>query len=124
MSSCIHPHPREIAFLPVQIHRFEVTWLGLHAFREVFSAFSTKHRGFTSPKLAMHHALLEAEKVDGLGGKEVSRQGEGDAREGEAQRGRKAKNPQLGVIRDYARLRKVVGSSDAICLLQTLTSGE
>lgn len=42
-----------------KIHRFEVTWLGLHAFREVFSAFSKKDGGFTRCKLDMEKALAE-----------------------------------------------------------------
>ncbi|CAM9377315.1 unnamed protein product, partial [Pylaiella littoralis] len=117
-----------------KIHRFEVTWLGLHAFREVFGAFSRKDPGFTRCKLDMENAIL-VETIAGSGGgadKEDNKTGRGGARqEAEGSGGRGAggtaaaaaaarRNPRRGGA--YNRLRHVMRSPDALSLLHTLTT--
>lgn len=109
-----------------QIHRFEVTWLGLHAFREVFGAFARKDRGFARCKLDVEKALMETAGSRGGGfdgiyrkkskGKEVAAAAGGE--EGATS------NTPHGVRRGraYDRLRRVVRSPDALSLMQTLTS--
>lgn len=97
-----------------KVHRFEVTWLGLHAFREVFGAYSIKNKGFARLKLDMNHALVQAERDTGK-----TRQ-RGAASGGESGSGG-IENPCRSSA--YARLRRVVRLPDALNLLQTLTAG-
>ncbi|CAM9723132.1 unnamed protein product, partial [Scytosiphon promiscuus] len=102
-----------------KIHRFEVTWLGLHAFREVFAGFAKKDSGFTRCKLDMEKALAETAGPlrfgsasgastaprEGPGGGEVAGGARNVRRRGQA----------------YGRLWHVVRSPDALSLLRTLT---
>lgn len=98
-----------------QIHRFEVTWLGLHAFQEVYSAFSVRFSGFTRPKLDMQKALADLEGPRRMDQKKRERK-EGpemsSEREGKAARRRRGASD---------RLRRVVRCADALNLLRTLT---
>lgn len=117
-----------------QIYRFEVTWLGLHAFREVFAAFSRKDRGFTRCKVDMDKALADTAGSPSAGGavigerrngkKRRSPSKEADEEEGSRGRGQEgataAKNARRGGA--YSRLRHVVRSPDALSLLHTLTT--
>eukprot|EP00752_Nemacystus_decipiens_P012225 g10838.t1 len=105
-----------------KIYRFEVTWLGLHAFREVFAAFSRKDRGFTHCKLDMEKALVEAAGSTGGG---VIDGGTTKPPAVEGSHGwRKERAPANGARRGGAfnRLRHVVRSPDAMSLLHTLTA--
>lgn len=43
-----------------QMSRHEVTWLGLHAFRQVFGAYAREHPEFRSPTYAIHKASIQA----------------------------------------------------------------
>lgn len=115
----IHP------FTPInkpQIHRFEVTWLGLHAFREVFGAYSRKHKGFARPTAVMHQALVEAERDSALDGAT----GSGELSAGIGRRLEEGQGGRRNARRHcaYARLRGVARAPDAVKLLQTLTAGD
>lgn len=116
-STMIRSPPPPLSF--DQIRHFEVTWLGLHAFREVFGAFSTKHRGFTRPKLDMHRALLEAEGGRGLEGR--GRTGSRKCFVEEISGGSGGGTTDTRRGRGCDRLRRVVRAPDALNLLRTLT---
>ncbi|CAM9246639.1 unnamed protein product, partial [Ectocarpus sp. 12 AP-2014] len=108
-----------------KIHRFEVTWLGLHAFREVFGAFARQDRGFARCKLDVERALTETAGSRGGGFEGLSRKmrkGRGGAAAAGWGEGA-TPDTQHGVRRGraYDRLRRVVRSPDALSLLQTLT---
>lgn len=100
-----------------QIRRFEVTWLGLHAFREVYGAFSVKHRGFNRCKLDVHNALEVAPGSGGLEGKRQSKDGSPDG--SVVRKGANTEAQQRGA---YRRLLRVVRCPDALGLLHTLTT--
>ncbi|CAN0157920.1 unnamed protein product [Ectocarpus sp. 12 AP-2014] len=109
-----------------KIHRFEVTWLGLHAFREMFGAFARKDRGFARCKLEVERALRETAGSRGGGFEGFSRNMR-KGKEGAAAAGwgeGATPDTQHGVRRGraYGRLRRVVRSPDALSLLQNLTS--
>lgn len=107
-----HPSPID------QIQRFEVTWLGLHAFGKVFTAFATNHKGFTLPASDMQRALRESELVDGpSSGPKEPGQDDGQIFD---RRVRTSNSPRR---RAYARLRGIVRAPDALKLLQNLTIG-
>lgn len=103
-----------------------MTWLGLHAFREVFAAFARKDRGFLRCKLDMEKALVDAAgSAGGVVGKNRNDGQRGKASEEWGLRGRRkggetAKNARRGGA--YNRLRHVVRSPDALSLLYTLTT--
>lgn len=112
-----------------QIYRFEVTWLGLHAFREVFAAFSRKDRGFARCKLDMEKALEDAARsaggADAVGEKRNDSKERGKTPEGGGSRARGKERAAVGNARRggaYNRLRHVVRSPDALSLLHTLTT--
>eukprot|EP00904_Undaria_pinnatifida_P007527 jgi/Undpi1/3904/HiC_scaffold_16.g07272.m1 len=103
-----------------KVRRFEVTWLGLHAFREVYAKFSVKHRGFYRCKLDVDDALQAA----GWGGggrqsKDGSQEGSSGVCNGSNNRGSKMEAQRRGAER---RLHRVVGCADALELLHTLTA--
>ncbi|CBJ33900.1 telomerase reverse transcriptase catalytic subunit [Ectocarpus siliculosus] len=107
-------------------HRFQVTWVGLPAFREVFGAFPMKDRGFARCKLHVESALRETAGSRGGGFEGFSRKIR-KGKEGAAAAGWEEEatpDTQHGVRRGraYGRLRRVVRSPDALSLLQTLTS--
>lgn len=133
----VYPPPTRLLHIIDQIYRFEVTWLGLHAFREVFGAFSKKDRGFTRCKLDMEKALVDAAGSTGGGvvgvGEKRNDRGRGktpaagdeeeEEEEGLRRRGEEratAKSARRGGA--YNRLRHVVRSPDALSLLRTLTT--
>ena len=129
---------RSMLHIVDQIYRFEVTWLGLHAFREVFGAFSKKDRGFTRCKLDMEKALVDAAgstggAVVGVGEKRNDRgrgkpPAAGDEEEEEEEEGLRRRGEERATAKSarrggaYNRLRHVVRSPDALSLLRTLTT--
>lgn len=113
-----------------------MTWLGLHAFREVFAAFSRKDRGFTTCKLDMEKALLkETAGPSSSAASSVAGSADDNTKMGTGglQNGGSAGGPGAGDAgaknarrRDgdgnYKRLQHVVRSPDALSLLRTLTT--
>ena len=91
---------------------FEVTWLGLYAFHNFFSAISAKHKGFSRPVVDIAEALVDVE----LGEKRETSQGVEGGRGGNAE---KSKARRFEAIQ---RLRRIVCNSDALRLLHTLTT--
>lgn len=110
-----------------------MTWLGLHAFREVFAAFSRKDRGFASCKLDMEKALAETAGPSPSAVASAAGSAEDDAKmetirlqdggsaggSGAGDTGAKNARRRGG---NYKRLRHVVRSPDALSLLRTLTT--
>lgn len=105
-----------------QIHRCEVTWLGLTAFREVFGAFARKDRGFARCKLDVERALMETAGSRGGGFDGFSRKKRKTKEGAAAAGGEEEATSDTRRGRAYGRLRRVVRSPDALSLLQTLTS--
>lgn len=112
---------RYLFFLPLapalQISRFEVTWLGLHAFWKVFDALAARQRCFARPAADVRRALVETETRNRLlqqGHKHPKETVDGGA-------------PGAKILprrsRSHARLQAVVRERDAVDLQVTLTRG-